>query len=133
MLDKPQLLIIGNDDEVMDLIFEQLVKAFGECILQFTSALSIACNSLADTSFDAILLDPLVANHGKEMAIAAIRCVAPETPVFLLLDRRRASLETEAHGLGPGGCLFKDELKQGIWVEREIERWIYSKTLERNN
>lgn len=133
MLDKPQLLIIGNDDGIMELIFGQLVKAFGPCVLEFTSALSIARNRLADTTFDAILLDPSVANHGKDMAIAAVRSLAPETPLFLLLDRRYASQETEPYDFGPGGCLFKEELNQGIWVERDIEGLIYGKALPRNN
>lgn len=133
MLDKPQLLIIGNEDRVVDIIFEQLVKAFDSCVLEFTSALSIACNSLADVGFDAILLDLAVANHGAKAAVGAIRSLAPQTPLFLLLDRRCGLQKCEPDWLQPGGCLFKDELKQGIWVERNIEEWVYGRTLPRNN
>lgn len=128
MLDKPQLLIIGNDDEVMDLVFQQLAEALGSCVLEFTSALSIACNSLADTRFDAIVLDPSVANHGTRSAIAVIRSVAPETPLLLLLDRRCLSREIEPRGGELGGSVFKDELKQGLWVEQYIERWVHGKS-----
>lgn len=130
---KPHIMIIGNDEDVMELIVEQLKKAFRSCVLECTSALSIACNSLANTTFDVILLDLSVANHGKDAAVATIRSVARETPLFLLLDKRCGSPEAEPHGLGTGGFLFKGELKQETWVELHIEGCIYGKAIRDHN
>lgn len=114
----PCILIVGNEDGLMELIQEQLVKAMGRCVLEFTSALSIACNSLAQTTFDAVLLDLSVANHGQTRALAAIRSVAPKTPVFVLLDRNREFREVDSRGPAARGYLFKDELRHGSWISR---------------
>jgi|GEM_PF-5978631 len=132
MLDRLQVLVIENDDRTADLIFEGLATAFAPCVLEFTAALSIALHRLANIRFGVIFLDPLVANHGTASAIAAIRSVAPETPILLLLDRHHGLQDAETYDFRPSGCIYKDELKQRIWIERHIEQHICSKASSRS-
>jgi CheY-like chemotaxis protein len=119
MLCKLHVLVVEPDDAVMQLILEQLADEFGVCIyLECTSSVSIAYESLADTEFDAILFDLSLENHGGNTAIAAIRSFAPDTPLFLLLERGYELHQTELPGSNVVGCLFKDELGQRGWLKR---------------
>jgi CheY-like chemotaxis protein len=119
MLCKLHVLVVEQDDAVMQLILEQLADEFGVCIhLECTSSASIAYESLADTEFDAILFDLSLANHGGNTAVAAIRSLAADTPLFLLLERGYELQQTESPGTSAADCLFKDELRQRAWLRR---------------
>lgn len=116
------VLVVEESDAVMELVIERLVQTFGGCSrLECTSKPSIACESLADTKFDAILLDASLANHRNhsgKTALASIRSGAPDTPLFLLLDRNHQLQETESLTGGADGCLFKNELREQTWLRR---------------
>jgi CheY-like chemotaxis protein len=119
MLCKLHVLVVEADDAVMQLILEQLADEFGVSVhLECTGNVSIAYESLTDTQFDAILFDLSLANHGGNTAIAVIRSLAPDTPLFLLLERGYELRQTESPGFNVADCLFKDELSQRAWLRR---------------
>ena len=116
---KRHFLIVEDDDAVMLQILEQLAQAFGGCShLECTSSPSIACESLAYTEFDAILLDLALTNHRGDKVVTAIRSCAPETPLFVLLDQSYQLQEIESLLEEPNGCLFKHELRERAWLRR---------------
>jgi DNA-binding NarL/FixJ family response regulator len=115
----PYILVIENDDATIQLILRQLMETFGEAIrLECTSALAIACESLSDTKFDAIFLDLSVANNSNCTVVPMLYSLAPNTPIFLLLDKGYQVQEVELSRLGPGGYLFKRELGKPDWANR---------------
>jgi CheY-like chemotaxis protein len=125
---KRHFLIVEDDDAVMVQILEQLAEAFGRCShLECTSSPSIACESLAYTEFDAILLDLSLTNHRGKTVVTAIRSHAPETPLFLLLDQDYQLQEIESLLEEPNGCLFKHELRERAWLRR-----LYATVARRN-
>jgi DNA-binding NarL/FixJ family response regulator len=118
MLCKLHVLIVGDDDEVTQPILNQLMDAFGVRVhLECASALTIARESLADTDFDAILLDSSLANQKSSSTLATLQSLAPNTPLFLLTDSEHPPNEIASAGLGNGGCLLKQELQHGTWLK----------------
>jgi DNA-binding NarL/FixJ family response regulator len=118
MLCKLHILIVGGHDEVTQLIHDQLMGTFGAFLhLECASALPTACESLTDTDFDAIFFDLSLAKQNRDFALTALRSLAPNTPLFLLLDKDLPLHEIGSAEIGSGGCLLKEHLQQGAWLD----------------
>lgn len=127
MLYEPCILVIENDDAAIQLILRQLIGAFGiDVKLECTSDLGIARESLAETKFDAIFMALSLANHNSCSVVPMIQSLAPDTPLFLLLDKSYQVQEVELSRLGPGGYLFRHELGERDWANR-----LYAATMNR--
>ncbi|HEV2618293.1 MAG TPA: hypothetical protein VGU63_16970 [Candidatus Acidoferrales bacterium] len=112
-----RILLIENDAGVSPLIAEGLKQKFGcGAYLQCTSKLSSVWQSLADDEFAAILVDLSIANGFGNVLIPTIRSLAPETPLFALLDQGGESQGQEALRRGVDGCFFKHELHSRAWL-----------------
>lgn len=116
-----RILVVEDDPKLVSLIAQELADALGPCThLEFTSKLSIACESLADMEFDAIIVDLRLANGltSATATVSAIRARAPKTPLFVLLERGSELQGIESIEMGATGCLFKHELESRVWLRK---------------
>jgi len=115
------IMVVEHDPNVVSLIAEELADTLGPCThLECTTKLSIACESLADSEFDAIIVD-LGLENGLTSATAvvnAIRTCAPKTPFFVLLERGHELQGMESLNAGADGCLLRDELESRVWLRK---------------
>ncbi|MHB8525658.1 MAG: hypothetical protein ACYDD2_05800 [Candidatus Acidiferrales bacterium] len=137
MIGPLSIMVLEHDPKVVSLIAEGLADTLGpRTYLECTTKLSIVCESLTGSRFDAIIvdLDFVSGVHGLASATAlvnAIRMCARRTPLFVLLEQGREQQGIESIHAGANGCLFKNELGSGVWlkkicgaVERRKLQWI---------
>lgn len=133
------IMVVEHDPKVVSLIAEELADTLGpSTYLECTTKLSIACESLTGSQFDATIVDLDLVNgvNGLTSATAlvnAIRTCAPRTPLFVLLEQGRELQGIESVQAGANGCLLKHELESRVWlrkicgaVERRRLPWIHN-------
>ena len=127
-----RVLVVEDNPADHVLVSHSLDRARGRFELDWARRLADARALLADSDYDAIILDLHLPDSEKEATVPAIRQVAPAVPIVVLTGSSDERFGVEAVGQGAQEYLLKSEALVDTVLERAIRYAIARLDAERD-